>query len=421
MAKVKDLKYFAPLLVIFLIFVVPVKVSAAGVQIDSPKDKTITPDTRLIITGSAADAKALSVNGTKVELEPGGKLSAAAILRPGKNLVSVAAITSGGTKLSKNIRILRIITYDDIERSYDEKPYWAKSQIISLSTLRIIEGYPDNTFQPDRAVSRGELATWITRARNLKVAHPKKDMFFDVPKEHWRAPYIKAVVDLGIMKGIKKDAFGIDESVKRSDAVAIFAKAFNISTISVLNKSSFIDVSASSGGSGDIYSAKKKGLVVGVTPKQKIFEPEREIKRAEVATIISRLEEIKNITSLLYDFGHGYTSARYCMIGTKPVIKNVTLSPQSSAADGRTPIKISASVADAQGPSDISQVWADITSVGGPNNAKMNISAEKLYEIIFTVTPEVESGEKAISVKALDKSGLESSVIVKLIITGEKK
>ena len=394
---------------------------AAILEVSSPKDKAITQLPRVPINCTASDIKGLNINGTGVDLEKGKKLEAVAILKAGKNVIAITATPVTGEKIARKIRVLRIITFDDIETLYEGKQHWAKPQILLLSTLGIIEGYPDNTFQPDRPISRGELATWIARSRNIKVFAPKEDIFYDVPKEHWRAPYIKAIVDSGIMKGTSKDKFGINEPVSRSEAVGIFMRAYNISKQPVTKKSPFSDVTSGAEDAEGIISVFNSGLVVGVMQQNRVFEPERPMKRAEVVLVISRLKSMKVLRTQLYDFGIGYTSARYCRIGTKPVIRKAGAYPSRLMADGKTPIKLAADIFDAQGSSDISQVWVDLTSIRGPNNAKFNIMQDGTYELSFIMSTEVEGGEKGVTIGALDKSGLKSYGVVKFTVTKEKQ
>jgi hypothetical protein len=120
----------------------------------------------------------------------------------------------------------------------------------------------------------------------------------------------------------------------------------------------------------------------------------------------------------LYDFEEGYTYHQFSSISTRPVISKLIADPIRLAADGKTPLKIAAEVTDAQGKSDISQVWADTTSLGGPNNAKMNLMQSGSYEVTFIISTETIPGEKNITVRALDKSGLKSELSsIKIFVT----
>ena len=416
MIKIKP----ALLLVISIIILSFIAIAIAKFEIISPQDKGKTLSTRVTIDGTAAGAQAVDINGTKVKLEKGSRFYAVALLRPGKNVVLVTAKYPGDEKLAKKIRVLKIVTCDDIEKLFKGRQHWAKQQVLTLLTLGIIEGYPDNMFLPGRPLSRGEFATWLARAKQLKRAQLTEDVFFDVPKEHWRAPYIKAVVDEGYMSGVTGEIFEINRNITRKDAVVAVAKASKLIPTR-LNRSPFYDVPSNLEDAPYIFSAYNKGWVIGYPGKIRKLEPQKDMTRGEIAVLISRLSNIKDMKTSLYDFEKGYTSYQFSKISTKPVINKVAAEPSKIAADGKTPLKLSADVTDAQGKTDISQVWADITPLGGPNDAKMNFMATGFYEITFIMTTETVPGEKNIIVKALDKSGLSSENSVKILVIKEKQ
>ena len=416
MIKIKP----ALLLVISIIILSFIAIAIAKFEIISPQDKGKTLSTRVTIDGTAAGAQAVDINRTKVKLEKGSRFYAVALLRPGKNVVLVTAKYQGDEKLAKKIRVLRIVTCDDIEKLFKGRQHWAKQQVLTLLTLGIIEGYPDNMFLPGRPLSRGEFATWLARAKQLKRAKLTEDVFFDVPKEHWRAPYIKAVVDEGYMSGVTGEVFEINRNITRKDAVVAVAKASKLIPTR-LNRSPFSDVPSNMEDAAYIFSAYNKGWVIGYPGKIRKLEPQNDMTRGEIAVLLSRLSTIKDLKTTLYDFEKGYTYYQFSRISTKPVINKVAAEPSKIAADGKTPLKLSADVTDAQGKTDISQVWADITSLGGPNNAKMNLMATGFYEITFIMTTETVPGEKNITVKALDKSGLRSENSVKILVVKEKQ
>jgi hypothetical protein len=410
----------ALLLALSIIFISFTALALANLEIISPQDKMKTLSTRATIDGTAVGAETVDINGTKVKMERGNRFYAVALLRPGKNVVLVTTKYPGEEKLAKKIRVLRIVACDDIEKLFKGRQHWAKQQVLTLLTLGIIEGYPDNMFLPGRPLSRGEFATWLARAKQLKRAQLTEDVFFDVPKEHWRAPYIKAVVDEGYMSGVTGEIFEINRNISRKDAVVAVAKASKLIPTR-LNRSPFSDVPPDLSDAAYIFSAYNKGWIIGYPGKIRRFEPQKDMTRGEIAVLISRLSNIKDMRASLYDFEKGYTSYQFSKISTKPVINKVAAEPGRIAADGRTPLKLSADVTDAQGKADISQVWADITSLGGPNNAKMNLMESGLYEIGFIMTTETVPGEKNITVKALDKSGLRSESSVKIQVIKEKQ
>jgi S-layer homology domain/Glucodextranase, domain B len=390
--------------------------------ITQPKDKMIVRNTRLNISGTVKGAKAVTINNLKVIPESDGSFTAAAMLHAGKNLVQISAMGADGKKTSFKSRIVRIMVFSDIDDFAKGKPHWAKKDITELSTLGVIEGYPDDTFLPENPITRGEFATWLTRARGIKIKKPLKDVFYDVPKEHWRAPFIKALVDAHLMTGLSSDNFGIDKPIKRSDAVSILVNAYHMKTSGAPKGQLFPDVKKNSKYFRAIEAAYDNGLVIGYPGNSKLFAPDKDMKRSEAVILLSSLPNIKTRDIKLYDFASGFTAAQFARIGTKPQINSLFVSPDPYTPDGITPITVSAEVKDAQGKADISQVWADISSVLGPANSAMTTTeADGIYTLVFVPTTEISSGDKGIEVRALDKEGLENMRSTKISVKGPVK
>ena len=130
------------------------RAAAVALEILSPKDKLITREDRSTVSGKARGLKEVMVNGEIIDVEADGTFSAGLVLHPGKNLVEASAYDETGEKISAERRILRIVSYPDIEALFKGKPYWARKEVIYLSSLQVIEGYPDGTFLPKNFISK---------------------------------------------------------------------------------------------------------------------------------------------------------------------------------------------------------------------------------------------------------------------------
>ncbi|MCX5725945.1 MAG: S-layer homology domain-containing protein, partial [Candidatus Saganbacteria bacterium] len=184
----------------------------ASLAITEPHDKLITYEPVIKISGKASEIDKLVINGISIDLNRYGEFLAGLKLHPGKNFVEISATPMKGKKINKTIRILRLVTFPDMDMLYEGKKHWGRRATIDLSTAGIIEGYPDGYFYPSVWISRGELATWLCRTMGLARNVPTRDVFYDVPKEHWRAPFIKAVTDARYMKAFSKNLFGINDA-----------------------------------------------------------------------------------------------------------------------------------------------------------------------------------------------------------------
>ncbi len=194
--------------------------AAAEIQIIDPTDKFRTFDQIVMMEGKITPAAELRIENVPFTPQTDGSFSCGLVLKPGKNLV---VVRSGQEE--KKLRLLRLITFPDIEADEQNRPHWARGPIAYLATLGIVEGYPDGNFYPNNPVTRGEFATWLAKAENLPAAPPVEDVFFDVPKEHWRAPYVKAVTAANLMSAYPNGMFGIDDPLARSEAAALAVRA----------------------------------------------------------------------------------------------------------------------------------------------------------------------------------------------------
>ena len=98
-----------------------------------------------------------------------------------------------------------------------------------LSTLGILEGYPDGTFKPTESITRAEFAAVAVRAKGLKnvalAAQGLPTGFTDVPATHWASGYVGTAARLGIVNGIGWGQFAPASPVKYEEAVTMIVRA----------------------------------------------------------------------------------------------------------------------------------------------------------------------------------------------------
>jgi hypothetical protein len=102
-----------------------------------------------------------------------------------------------------------------------------KEKIESLVTLGVIEIKPDTNFVMETGITRGELATWLVKAADLKVEKVTADLFSDVKKDDPLAPYIKVAVDQKFLQPFADGTFRPNAVVSKAEGEAIFNKFGN--------------------------------------------------------------------------------------------------------------------------------------------------------------------------------------------------
>ncbi len=94
-----------------------------------------------------------------------------------------------------------------------------------LSSLGIVEGKAEGTYEPDSFLTRAEMATIILRAMNMAAGATGRDIFTDVPASHWAYANIAAAYQLGIINGTSETTFEPDKTVTYEQAVKMVVAA----------------------------------------------------------------------------------------------------------------------------------------------------------------------------------------------------
>jgi hypothetical protein len=95
--------------------------------------------------------------------------------------------------------------------------------IAAVAEAGIVEGYDDGTFRPERATSRGQMATVLARAYELSAETTTS--FPDVPEGWVHAPGIAAVAEAGIAEGYADGTYRPLTSVTRGQLASFVDRA----------------------------------------------------------------------------------------------------------------------------------------------------------------------------------------------------
>ncbi|MEA3492800.1 MAG: S-layer homology domain-containing protein [Candidatus Margulisiibacteriota bacterium] len=178
-------------------------------------------------------------------------------------------------------------------KTFEDLPdgYWAKKPIEYLATLGIMGGYPDDTFRPDRQLTRGELAVILVKAKGFVVKGTSKTSFSDIRQRSWTAPYIEVAVQRGYMKGYPDDTFKPNGRVSRAETAVIFARFAGLYVKPKVGSSGFPDVKKRHWASPSLAATRSAGFFEYLSGKN--FEPKAYLTRAEAAEILSKTSLVK--------------------------------------------------------------------------------------------------------------------------------
>lgn len=146
-------------------------------------------------------------------------------------------------------------------------------------------GYTSGNFEPNRSVTRAELATILANTGMVKQAASVNGNFFDVADNHWAADAIKRANEAGLMNGYANGMFNPTGGVTREEMAIILFRYLGLGGGGM--NSTFSDVPADHWSTQMIAAVSQAGLMSGYPDGT--FHPEKVLTRAEIVTILNRL------------------------------------------------------------------------------------------------------------------------------------
>ncbi|AZN40128.1 S-layer homology domain-containing protein [Paenibacillus albus] len=196
------------------------------------------------------------------------------------------AITASVSHFSKYGVFSYTKAYADIASSY-----WAADVIAALTAKHIVQGMTSTTFGPKADVSRAEFVTMIARALNLKAASTAP--FSDVKAGSWYAESAAAAYEQGIITGTGANLFEPNKPITREEMAVIIAHVYENQIEHADTGGTDADIQSFQD-SGTISSWAKEAVQTVVHEKLMIgsdhrFYPRNHATRAEAAQVLYNL------------------------------------------------------------------------------------------------------------------------------------
>lgn len=167
----------------------------------------------------------------------------------------------------------------------DISTHWGRAAIENLVTKGLINGYPDGFFRPDNPITRAEFTKILALALNLGLVAPSEAQFSDVPQDFWGYPYVETAAAAGIVNGVGQGLFEPGRNITRADLALMIGRALGLTPQSVEQFSDAAQIPAYAAGMVGAVSAKE--IVTGYPDGS--FRPLNPATRAEAATMIFRM------------------------------------------------------------------------------------------------------------------------------------
>lgn len=183
---------------------------------------------------------------------------------------------------SPQVKSAKTIKITDVPNNY-----WAKELILPLTEKGVMSPNKDGKFEPDKPVTRAELAAALNQVFQPKKPS-KKTSFKDVPQNYWAHDSIMAMSNTGFLKGYPKGVFNPDQLVPRVQVLASIVSGLDLNIPSeprgilrVYQDRKDIPNWAI----GKTAAATNSGLVVNY-PNKSTLNPTQPATRADVAAMI---------------------------------------------------------------------------------------------------------------------------------------
>ena len=172
----------------------------------------------------------------------------------------------------------------------DISNHWAKESIDYVVGRGLLSGTSETTFAPNSAMTRGMLVTALGRLANVDTKAYTTGSFTDVKADSAFRPYIEWAYKKGIVQGTGNGKFEPDRAVTREEIAVIFAnyaKANGYTLPITREATTYADASSIGSAYKDAVKAMQQaGIMMGGNNNK--FNPGSSSTRAEVASMLTR-------------------------------------------------------------------------------------------------------------------------------------
>jgi hypothetical protein len=230
-----------------------------------------------VVSFCGTSSAAPLVSGTAALLSSGRERAGAEI----ETALRTTAVAAGAGLGSG--RIDAVAALDELPRFADIAGSVHLANIEALAEAGVTSGCTPQRYCPARAVTRGQIATFLDRALELPAGAVT---FSDVPADHPHADGIAAVAAAGITTGCDVDRFCPAAHVTRSQMASLLQRALDLAD----GPRRFVDVAPAGAHAEGIWATAAAGITTGCAPER--FCPGAIVDRAQMASFLVRALEL---------------------------------------------------------------------------------------------------------------------------------
>ncbi len=110
----------------------------------------------------------------------------------------------------------------------DVRSHWAQRNVNNIAARLDLEGNGNNTFSPNRNVTRAEFAEIVVLGLGLMRQEEPKNTFNDVHSDAWYRSAISIASEFGIVLGYDDGAFRGNQNITREEGMAMIARGYQL-------------------------------------------------------------------------------------------------------------------------------------------------------------------------------------------------
>ncbi len=123
------------------------------------------------------------------------------------------------------------VTIEDHRIPIGHHEHWAKKYIDYGYEHHIVEGYGDDSFQPDALATRAEVLKMLIESKKLDK-YDYKGKFSDVKSEDWFSGYVQTGIEKELITGYSDGEFKPNSNITRAEAIKLLLSLIEYEDVS---------------------------------------------------------------------------------------------------------------------------------------------------------------------------------------------
>lgn len=167
--------------------------------------------------------------------------------------------------------------------------HWAQNEVTDWVEKGFIQGYADGSFKPDNSLKRTEFMALINRA--FGFTETAAVFYSDLSSSNWAYAEVAKAVKAGYINGYSDGTIGAGKTISRQEAAVIINRLLKLDaarTTALFSDSKDIAAWAL----GSVNAVASAGIMKGYS-EDNSFKPGRDITRAEAVVSLTRTKAIE--------------------------------------------------------------------------------------------------------------------------------